>query len=65
MPVILLVKFSFNVFVGVNFLYCLIAPDCVAHSFTRDIAKPGAIKDRILIRLNLFELDIKLQKAQI
>jgi hypothetical protein len=25
MPVILLVKFSFNVFVGVNFLYCLSA----------------------------------------
>ena len=43
----------------------LIAPDFVAHSFTRDIAKPGAIKDQILIRLNLFALDIKLQKAQI
>ena len=29
----------------------MIARDCVAHSFMRDIAKPGAIKDRILIRL--------------
>jgi len=27
----------------------------------RDITKPGAIKDRILFRLNLFALDIKLQ----
>ena len=29
----------------------MIARDCVAHSFMREIAKPGAIKDRILIRL--------------
>ena len=31
----------------------LIAPDYVAHSFMRDNAKPGAINDRILIRLSL------------
>ena len=33
----------------------LIAPDCVAHSFLRDIAKLEAIKDRILIRLSVLD----------
>ena len=34
-------------------IWSLIAPDYVAHNFMRDITKPGAIKDRILIRLSL------------
>jgi len=34
-------------------IWSLIAPDYVAHNFKRDIAKPGAVKDRILIRLSL------------
>jgi len=44
-------KESWNNKVNLIKIRSLIARDCVAHSYMRDIKKPGAIKDRILIRL--------------